>query len=53
MADMGSICGTQRVIEVGDDVVDVLDSDAQPDHLAPYAGLFLDTATALVLGSTS
>ena len=38
---MDSIRGMERLIEVGDDVVDVLDSYAQPDHLGPYAGLFL------------
>src|SRR5438046_2460776 len=38
---MDSICGMERLIEVGDDVVNVLDSDAQPDRLGPHAGLFL------------
>ena len=31
----------QRLIEVGDDVVDVLDADAEPDHFRPHAGLAL------------
>src|ERR1700676_4602721 len=31
----------QRLIEIGDDVVDVLDPDAEPDHFRPDAGFFL------------
>jgi hypothetical protein len=30
---------SERLIEIGDDVVDVLDADAEPDHLRPHAGL--------------
>ena len=35
-------CATrQRLIEIGDDVVDMLDADAEPDHFRPHAGLAL------------
>lgn len=29
----------ERLIEVGDDIVDMLDTDRQPDHFWPHAGL--------------
>src|SRR6516225_5275260 len=31
----------ERLVEIADDVVDVLDADAQADHLRPHAGLAL------------
>ncbi len=33
--------GSERLVEVGDDVVDVLDTDAQADHLRPHPGIAL------------
>src|ERR1700716_2919093 len=38
---MGRLPGVERLVEIGDDVVDMLDADAQPDHLRPPAGLAL------------
>ena len=38
-APSGLIHRAERLIEVGDDVVDVLDADAEPDHLRRHAGL--------------
>jgi hypothetical protein len=29
----------ERLVEIDEDVVDVFDADAQPDHLRPHAGL--------------
>src|SRR5579863_8356441 len=31
----------ERLIEVGDDVIDVFDADAEPDHFRPHASLLL------------
>src|SRR6185312_10021721 len=46
----GSVRAAERLIEVGEDVVDVLDPDAQPDHLGPNAGLLLFFGGHLAVG---
>src|SRR5438105_3970513 len=33
--------GIECLVEIADNVVDVLDADAEPDHFRPYAGLRL------------
>src|SRR5450631_3393786 len=44
-------CGRgQRLIEVRDDVVDMLDADAEPDHLGPHPGLALLLRRHLPMG---
>src|SRR5262249_28501937 len=43
----------QRLVEVVDDVVDVLDADAQPDHLGLDAGLELLVRRPLPMGGGS
>src|SRR3989440_12701093 len=40
----------ERLIEVGDDVIDVLDANAEPDHLGPDAGLALLFLRHLAVG---
>ena len=48
-----STCGGEGLIEVGEDIVDVLDADAEPDHAGGDAGatLFLCRHLAMSGGS--
>ncbi|MGY4496098.1 hypothetical protein ACVWYH_000025 [Bradyrhizobium sp. GM24.11] len=41
MVDETSVRDTEGLIEIRDDVIDVLDSHAQPDHLGPHPGFVL------------
>src|SRR5262249_60607666 len=42
--------GVERLVEVRQNVFDVLDADAQPDHLGPHAGLALLLRRHLPMG---
>ena len=46
----GTRGGGERLIEIGDDVIDVLDADAQPDGLRPDARLALLLGRHLPMG---
>jgi hypothetical protein len=38
---MARLRHSQRLLEIGDNIVDMLYADGQPDHLRSHAGLFL------------